>query len=117
MEAFVERARERHNELRIDVPTQVTLPPGSRAAVYTWHGVYLEVSGGIAHEYAAQTATMQDYFHVADILEQKRLRAEERGDSAPRVLVTGAASSGKTALCQLLCNYAIRKAPCAGFRE
>ena len=47
-----------------------------------------EVTGAIAHEYDAANATMREYFHVAAILEQQRVRAEERGEVAPRVLET-----------------------------
>ena len=46
-----------------------------------------EVTGAIAHEYDAANATMREYFHVAAILEQQRVRAEERGEVAPRVLL------------------------------
>jgi polyribonucleotide 5'-hydroxyl-kinase len=66
--------------------------------------------------------------NIALLLEQKRLRAwnlgrppgessgasgsqSKNGPAPPRVLVIGPESSGKTTLCKMLANYAVRTLP------
>jgi len=82
---------------------------GTRTAVFSWHGCQVQVSGPTMQEYEAPNVVMQDYLSCVAILEQRRQRAEDLGLPAPRVLVTGSAFSGKSSLCQVLCNYALRR--------
>ncbi|CAJ1450514.1 unnamed protein product, partial [Effrenium voratum] len=72
--------------------------------VATW-----QVSGPTVQEYDAPNVVMRDYLCCAAVLEQRRIRAEDLGLPAPRVLVCGSAFSGKSTLCQILCNYALRR--------
>mmetsp|Transcript_19463 Transcript_19463/g.58385 ORF Transcript_19463/g.58385 Transcript_19463/m.58385 type:complete len:458 (+) Transcript_19463:3-1376(+) len=82
---------------------------GSRTAIYTWHGAKIQILGPTAQEYDAPNVVMRDYLSCAAVLEQRRQRADDMDLPAPRVLVCGSAFSGKSSLCQLLCNYALRR--------
>merc|ERR1719329_99471 len=82
---------------------------GTRTAVYTWHGCKIRISGPTRQEYDAPNVVMRDYLSCAAVLEQKRQRADDLHMPAPRVLVCGNAFSGKSSLCQILCNYALRR--------
>eukprot|EP00442_Polarella_glacialis_P028059 CAMPEP_0115133108 /NCGR_PEP_ID=MMETSP0227-20121206/54207_1 /TAXON_ID=89957 /ORGANISM="Polarella glacialis, Strain CCMP 1383" /LENGTH=436 /DNA_ID=CAMNT_0002539139 /DNA_START=200 /DNA_END=1506 /DNA_ORIENTATION=- len=82
---------------------------GTRTAIYTWHGCKIQVSGPTVQEYDAPNVVMRDYLSSAAVLEQRRQRADDLGLPAPRVLVCGSAFSGKSSLCQILCNYALRR--------
>jgi len=87
----------------------VPLLGGTRTAIFTWHGCKIQVSGPTVQEYDAPNVVMRDYLSCAAVLEQRRQRADDLGLPAPRVLVCGSAFSGKSALCQILCNYALRR--------
>jgi len=65
--------------------------------------------GTTAQEYDAPNIVMREYLSCAAVLEQRRQRAIELDLPAPRVLVCGSAYSGKSSLCQILCNYAMRR--------
>merc|ERR1719188_1264451 len=82
---------------------------GTRTAIYTWHGCKIQVSGPTAREYDAPNVVMRDYLSCAAVLEQRRQRADDLDLPAPRVLVCGSSFSGKSSLCQVLCNYALRR--------
>lgn len=84
------------------------LEKGARAALFTWTGCTVKISGRTEQEYLAANPCMKDYVNCANILEKQRVACES-GSEAPRVLVTGSLSSGKSALCKLLLNYAIRR--------
>lgn len=82
---------------------------GTRTAIYTWHGCKIQISGPTSQEYDAPNVVMRDYLSTAAVLEQRRIRADDMDLPAPRVLVCGSAFSGKSSLCQVLCNYAQRR--------
>jgi len=82
---------------------------GTRTAIYTWHGCKIQITGPTMQEYDAPNVVMRDYLGCAAVLEQRRQRAEDLDLPAPRVLVCGSAFSGKSSLCQMLCNYALRR--------
>merc|ERR1740138_522821 len=82
---------------------------GTRTAIYTWHGCKIQISGPSLQEYDAPNVVMRDYLSCAAVLEERRQRADDLAMPAPRVLVCGSAFSGKSSLCQLLCNYALRR--------
>eukprot|EP00928_Gymnodinium_smaydae_P086929 TRINITY_DN71313_c0_g1_i1.p1 TRINITY_DN71313_c0_g1~~TRINITY_DN71313_c0_g1_i1.p1 ORF type:complete len:502 (+),score=89.63 TRINITY_DN71313_c0_g1_i1:141-1508(+) len=88
---------------------EIPLPGGTRTAVYTWHGCKIQVSGPTKQEYDAPNVFMREYLGCAAVLEQRRQRATDLDLAAPRVLVCGSAFSGKSSLCQTLCNYALRR--------
>ncbi|OCH84996.1 Clp1-domain-containing protein [Obba rivulosa] len=94
-----------------------------KAAVYTWQGCTLEMRQP-STEYVSEETPMSAYANVHLALEQMRVRAlrvvhgsppssdEEANFNAnpepPRVLVVGPENSGKTSVCKILANYAIR---------
>lgn len=82
---------------------------GTRTAIYTWHGCRVQISGPTFQEYDAPNVCMKDYLGCAAVLEQRRQRADGLDLPAPRVLVCGSSFSGKSSLCQVLCNYAMRR--------
>mmetsp|Transcript_55001 Transcript_55001/g.141579 ORF Transcript_55001/g.141579 Transcript_55001/m.141579 type:complete len:444 (+) Transcript_55001:2-1333(+) len=82
---------------------------GTRTAIFTWHGCKVQISGPTMQEYDAPNVVMRDYLSCAAVLEQRRQRADDLDLPAPRVLVCGSAFSGKSSLCQVLCNYALRR--------
>jgi len=88
-----------------------------KAAIFTWHGCTLEVTGHAATEYIAEETPMVSYVNCHATLEQMRVRASIARRShvplsseaePPRVLILGAENSGKTTLCKALLNYALR---------
>eukprot|EP00756_Hemistasia_phaeocysticola_P051840 Hpha_TRINITY_DN27018_c0_g1::TRINITY_DN27018_c0_g1_i1::g.33186::m.33186/K14399/CLP1, HERB; polyribonucleotide 5'-hydroxyl-kinase len=85
-------------------------PAGTAAAVYSWHGCRLRLSGvDTEMVYKATETPMPVYAQTHAFLERMRRNAKE-GISAqgPRVLVCGPSDSGKTSVCRLLANYAAR---------
>ncbi|KDR73633.1 hypothetical protein GALMADRAFT_251398 [Galerina marginata CBS 339.88] len=91
-----------------------------KAAVYTWRGCVLEVTGEPSTEYVSDETPMRAYANLHIALEQMRVRAlrQIRGSPVPshdtsksdppRILVVGPDHSGKTSLCKILTNYAVR---------
>jgi len=93
-----------------------TLPPSFRAAIFTYKGAIVEVVGKTESAYIAQQTPMVFYLNVHAALTMMREKARE--DLAndpnslahgPRLLVTGPVDVGKTTLCRILCNYAVRE--------
>jgi len=89
--------------------TEYLLLGGTRTAIFTWHGCKIQISGPTNQEYDAPNVVMRDYLNCAAVLEQRRQRADDLDLPAPRVLVCGSAFAGKSSLCQVLCNYALRR--------
>ncbi|EGO21102.1 hypothetical protein SERLADRAFT_372905 [Serpula lacrymans var. lacrymans S7.9] len=91
-----------------------------KAAIYTWQGCTLEISNA-STEYISEETPMSAYANVHIAFEQMRVRAlralhgspaSDDDPSAnadpPRVLVLGPENSGKTSVCKILTNYAVR---------
>ncbi|EIM90343.1 Clp1-domain-containing protein [Stereum hirsutum FP-91666 SS1] len=93
-----------------------------KAAVFTWQGCTIEMSHP-STEYVSEETPMYAYANVHIALESLRVRAlralhgsppppgvEENGNSSepPRVLIMGPENSGKTSVCKILTNYAVR---------
>lgn len=76
---------------------------GTKAAIFTYHGCRLEVSGQ-CEEYTAEETPMTQYANLHFALENLR----QAGTQEPRVLVVGPNNSGKTSLVKLLTAYATR---------
>ncbi|KAF9484671.1 Clp1-domain-containing protein [Pholiota conissans] len=92
-----------------------------KAALFTWRGCVIEVTGDPSTDYVSDETPMRIYANLHLALEQMRVRAlrsirgspvpahERPGPSdPPRVLVLGPEHAGKTTLCKLLVNYATR---------
>lgn len=84
---------------------------GTKAAIYTWHGCSLEVSGdALQSEYTAEETPMNEYINVHFALETLRDQAKAAGREGPRVLILGSENAGKTTLAKILTGYASRSA-------
>eukprot|EP01097_Dermamoeba_algensis_P005002 TRINITY_DN3188_c0_g1_i1.p1 TRINITY_DN3188_c0_g1~~TRINITY_DN3188_c0_g1_i1.p1 ORF type:complete len:423 (-),score=70.73 TRINITY_DN3188_c0_g1_i1:217-1485(-) len=82
---------------------------GVNIAVFTWHGCNIEVVGE-CHAYVANETPMISYINTHVYIEEKRRQAQEKGNHAgPRVMIVGPADTGKTSVCKILLNYAIRR--------
>eukprot|EP00922_Rhytidocystis_sp_ex-Travisia-forbesii_P070206 GHVS01104916.1.p1 GENE.GHVS01104916.1~~GHVS01104916.1.p1 ORF type:complete len:470 (+),score=89.58 GHVS01104916.1:77-1486(+) len=79
-----------------------------RTAIFTWGRCKLELRGLVLQEYEGLNLAMKEYLSLSQILDARRELSAIQRAIGPRVLVTGAGSSGKSSLCSLLCNYAVR---------
>jgi polyribonucleotide 5'-hydroxyl-kinase len=80
---------------------------GTKAAIYTWHGCRIEVTG-TCEEYTAEETPMVSYANTHFALEGLRQDAAKANREGPRVLVVGPNNAGKTSLVKLLAAYATR---------
>ncbi|KAH9996872.1 Pre-mRNA cleavage complex II protein Clp1-domain-containing protein [Russula vinacea] len=92
-----------------------------KAAVFTWQGCTIEMRTP-STDYVSDETPMNAYANVHLALEKMRVRAlsNHRGSplpsgpeqdvdpEPPRVLVLGPENSGKTTVCKILTNYAVR---------
>ncbi|KAF8969715.1 Pre-mRNA cleavage complex II protein Clp1-domain-containing protein [Flammula alnicola] len=91
-----------------------------KAAVFTWRGCVIEVTGEPSTEYVSDETPMRTYANLHIALEQMRVRAlrairgspvplqEKSKSDPPRVLILGPEHAGKTTVCKILTNYAVR---------
>ncbi|MCJ1362646.1 Cleavage polyadenylation factor subunit clp1 [Acarospora aff. strigata] len=89
-------------------PKQTYTFTGTKAAIYTWHGCRLSVSGECAVEYTAEETPMASYANVHFALEKLRQQATVSGKEGPRVMIVGPENAGKTSLVKILTGYATR---------
>ncbi|VDN08030.1 unnamed protein product [Thelazia callipaeda] len=106
-------------------------PPGSRVAVFTWKKAIVELVGKTESAYVAEQTPMvfffpytvhYDEFHCSwqiiylnthAALEQLREHAEsvvvqQEQARGPSLMIVGPTDVGKTTVCRILCNYAVR---------
>ncbi|XP_015907325.1 polyribonucleotide 5'-hydroxyl-kinase Clp1 [Parasteatoda tepidariorum] len=79
-----------------------------KVAVFSWHGCTLELTGKPEVAYVAQETPSVFYINIHGALEQMRVKAEKDDSKGPVVLVAGPSDVGKTTLCRILLNYAVR---------
>ncbi|KIM55025.1 hypothetical protein SCLCIDRAFT_1221427 [Scleroderma citrinum Foug A] len=92
-----------------------------KAAVFTWRGCTIQVTGRPSTEYVSEETPMTAYANLHMAFEQMRVRAlralhgsplsdDDHNANAepPRVLILGPENSGKTTICKILTNYAVR---------
>jgi len=80
----------------------------SKMAVFTWHGCTVEVTGKTEVAYIAKETPMIIYVNTHAALEHMRQKAEDEGTRGPITMVVGPTDIGKSTLCRLLLNYAVR---------
>ncbi|KAL9113138.1 MAG: hypothetical protein Q9227_002750 [Pyrenula ochraceoflavens] len=82
---------------------------GTKAAIFTWEGCTIQVSGdALQSDYIAEETPMVEYANVHFALEALRDAAAQAGRDGPRVLLLGPDNAGKTSLTKLLTGYATR---------
>lgn len=81
---------------------------GTKAAIFTWYGCELEVSGTPDTEYVAEETPMMQAANIHFALEDLRSDASETGDRGPTVMVVGPDNAGKTSLIKTLTAYALK---------
>ncbi|XP_025734912.2 polyribonucleotide 5'-hydroxyl-kinase Clp1 isoform X1 [Callorhinus ursinus] len=85
-----------------------TFDAGAKVAVFTWHGCSLQLSGRTEVAYVSKDTPMLLYLNTHTALEQMRRQAEKEEERGPRVMVVGPTDVGKSTVCRLLLNYAVR---------
>lgn len=81
---------------------------GQKIAIFSWQGCALEVEGTPEVIYVAEETPMAQYVNIHDVLHAQREAALSGGGTAPRVMLVGPSDSGKSTLCKILLNYAVR---------
>ncbi|PVU91616.1 hypothetical protein BB561_004299 [Smittium simulii] len=80
---------------------------GNKFAIFSYEGCELEISH-CSSEYTASTTPMNSYMNLHLALQNRRNLAKKNNQIGPRLLVLGSSDSGKSTLCRILANYAIR---------
>ncbi|XP_046387891.1 protein CLP1 homolog [Ischnura elegans] len=81
---------------------------GAKIAVFTWQGCTVELKGKTDVVYIAKETPMIMYLNAHAALEQLRRKAEGEGGRGPIAMVVGPTDVGKSTICRLLLNYAVR---------
>uniref|UniRef100_A0A336MQF3 Protein CLP1 homolog n=1 Tax=Culicoides sonorensis TaxID=179676 RepID=A0A336MQF3_CULSO len=81
---------------------------GAKVAIFSYHGCKIELKGYTDVCYIAKETPMVQYLNCHSALEQLRCDAEEKNKRGPVVLVCGPTDVGKTTLCRIFLNYAVR---------
>lgn len=81
---------------------------GAKVAVFTWQGCTLELRGKPDVSYIAKETPMVIYLNCHAALEAMRNTAEQENTNGPITMVVGPADVGKSTVCNLLLNYAVR---------
>ncbi|XP_041847073.1 polyribonucleotide 5'-hydroxyl-kinase Clp1 isoform X2 [Melanotaenia boesemani] len=85
-----------------------TFGPGSKIAVFTWQGCSVNLYGKPEVAYVSKDTPMLLYLNTHAALEQMRKQAERENERGPRVMVVGPTDVGKSTVCRMLLNYAVR---------
>ena len=86
--------------------------PGGKHALFTWSGASVDVKGLYEECYVASETPMVEYVNISSVLDERRNVAKSDSTkemNGPRVALVGPTDVGKSTLCKLLCNYAVRK--------
>lgn len=82
---------------------------GAKVAVFTWFGCTLEIRGQTDVIYVAKETPMVIYSNCHAALENMRIEAEKENTKGPVTMVVGPCDVGKSTLCRILLNYAVRE--------
>ncbi|CAG0916574.1 unnamed protein product [Notodromas monacha] len=82
--------------------------PGSKLAVFTWHGCTLSIKGTPEMAYVARDTPMIIYLNTHAGVETLRKRAEKAEKRGPVVMLAGPVDVGKSTVTRILLNYATR---------
>ncbi|XP_023017710.1 protein CLP1 homolog [Leptinotarsa decemlineata] len=81
---------------------------GAKVAVFTWHGCVVEVKGKTDVIYTAKETPMVIYSNCHGALEFMRTDAEKDNKRGPIAMLVGPNDVGKSTICRILLNYAVR---------
>lgn len=81
---------------------------GAKIAVFTWQGCIVELRGKTDVSYVAKETPVVMYLNAHAALEQLRKKAEADNSRGPVTMIVGPMDVGKSTLCRLLLNYAVR---------
>ncbi|KOX67341.1 Protein CLP1 like protein [Melipona quadrifasciata] len=81
---------------------------GAKVAVFTWQGCTVELVGKTDVSYVAKETPMGLYLNCHAAMERLREAAEKEDTRGPITMVVGPCDVGKSTLCRLLLNYAVR---------
>uniref|UniRef100_A0A182WIY4 Protein CLP1 homolog n=1 Tax=Anopheles minimus TaxID=112268 RepID=A0A182WIY4_9DIPT len=81
---------------------------GAKVAIFTYHGCTIELRGKSELAYVAKETPMVMYLNANSALEHLRNKAEQEDAQGPIAMVVGPTDVGKTTLCRIFLNYAVR---------
>lgn len=81
---------------------------GAKVAIFTYHGCMVEMRGKPDVVYVAKETPMVQYLNCNAALEHLRTKAEQDEAQGPVVMIVGPMDVGKTTLCRIFLNYAVR---------
>jgi len=86
-----------------------TFKGGSKIAVFTWQGCLVEIRGKTEAAYSSRETPMVIYLNTHAGLEQMRKKAAlDETTRGPITMIVGPTDVGKSTLCKILLNYAVR---------
>ncbi|WKX98749.1 hypothetical protein Q1695_013993 [Nippostrongylus brasiliensis] len=100
----------------LEMHKKYAFPPNTRVAVFSWKGATVELIGPTTSAYVAEQTPMVIYLNTHAALEQLRQHSEgqmavdgNENPKGPRIMLVGPTDVGKTTVCRILCNYAVRQ--------
>jgi len=91
------------------VNTKYQFTTGAKIAVFTFQGCAVQVQGKMEVDpYTSKETPMMMYLNTHAALEQLRLKAEKDSVRGPICMLVGPTDVGKSTVCRLLLNYAVR---------
>lgn len=81
---------------------------GAKIAVFTYQGCTVELAGRTEVSYVAKETPMYLYLNCHAAMERMREVADKEDGRGPILMVVGPCDVGKSTLCKLLLNYAVR---------
>lgn len=79
-----------------------------KMAIFTWKGAKLLVIGTCKVRYVEGDTPMVSYINAHGALDNLRWQSKRANALGPKALVVGPTDSGKSTLCRILLNYAVR---------
>lgn len=82
----------------------------TKLAIFCWSNAKIKVEGRPQSIYNSQSNkyTMYQYLMVHNIINEKRNEALIKNKIGPKILITGSSFCGKTTICRILLNYALK---------
>lgn len=87
---------------------QYEFTAGAKIAVFSWQGCTVELKGKTDVSYVARETPMVIYCNCHAALEDMRCDAEKENKRGPIAMLVGPCDVGKSTVCRILLNYAVR---------